>query len=77
MRVTVKLPRSFCRYHTEKSETLTLEVPKGATVREILGLAGLPEHEFGIVVVAGERELLSYQPREGEVLELLPILVGG
>lgn len=77
MKVTLKLPSSFCRYHQGKSEVLTLDVPPEATVRDILAVAGLPKHEFGLVVVSGKREPLSYQPGEGEVLELLPILVGG
>ncbi len=77
MRVTLKLPSSFCRYHQGKPEVLTLDVPPEATVRDILVMAELPEYEFGLVVVSGKREPLSYQPEEGEVLELLPILAGG
>ena len=60
-----------------KGEFITVEVSAGETVADLIKKAGLPEFEFGIVVVNGERELLSYQPKDGETLELLPIISGG
>ena len=76
-RVTLRIPRSFCRYYPAKGESITVEVSAGETVADLIKKAGLPEFEFGIVVVNGERELLSYQPKDGETLELLPIISGG
>lgn len=77
IRVTLRIPRSFRRYYSIKGETIALEASPGETVANLIKRAGLPEFEFGIVVVNGERELPSYQPKDGETLELLPIISGG
>lgn len=77
IRVSLRIPRSFCRYSPVKGELIPLEASPGETVADLIRKAGLPEFEFGIVVVNGERELLSYQPKDGDVLELLPIISGG
>ena len=75
--VTLRIPRSFRRYHPVKGELIPVEVSPGETVADLIRKAGLPEFEFGIVVVNGERELLSYRPKDGDTLELLPIISGG
>ena len=76
-RVTLRIPRSFCQYYPVTGEFITVEASPGETVADLIKKAGLPEFEFGIVVVKGARELLSYQPKDGETLELLPIISGG
>ena len=77
IRVTLRIPKSFCRYYPVKGEQIQVEASPGETVADLIKKAGLPEFEFGIVVVNGKRELLSYQPKDGETLELLPIISGG
>lgn len=76
-RVTLRIPRSFCQYYPVTGEFITVEVSAGETVADLIKKAGLPEFEFGIVVVNGKRELPGYQPNDGETLELLPIISGG
>ncbi len=76
-RVTLRLPKSFCHYHPVKGDLIPVEALPGETVADLIKKAGLPEFEFGIVVVNGERQLPSYQPKDGETLELLPIISGG
>jgi sulfur carrier protein ThiS len=76
-RVTLRIPRSFCQYYPVTGEFITVEVSAGETVADLIKKAGLPEFEFGIVVVNGKRELPGYQPKDGETLELLPIISGG
>ena len=76
-RVTLRIPKSFCRYYQVSGEFIEVEAAPGETVADLIKKAGLPELEFGIVVVNGERELPSYQPKDGETLELLPIISGG
>ena len=76
-RVTLQIPKSFCHYYSVKGERISVEVLPGETVADLIRKAGLPEFEFGIVVVNGERQLPSYQPKDGETLELLPIISGG
>jgi sulfur carrier protein ThiS len=77
LRVTLWVPRSFVRYHRVKDERITIEASPGATVADLIRQVGLPECEFGIAVVNGNRELLSYRPMDGEMIELLPIISGG
>ncbi len=77
IRVTLRIPKSFCHYYPVRGELIPVEALPGETVADLIKKAGLPELEFGIVVVNGERELPSYQPKDGEILELLPIISGG
>ncbi|MGH7411295.1 MAG: MoaD/ThiS family protein [Candidatus Methylomirabilis sp.] len=77
VRVTLQLPKSFRHYHPLKDERISVEASPGETVADLIKKTGLPEFEFGIVVVNGERQLPSYQPKDGETLELLPIISGG
>jgi sulfur carrier protein ThiS len=76
-RVTLQIPKSFSRYYPVEGEFLPVELSPGESVADLIRKAGLPEFEFGIVVVNGERQLPTYQPKDGETLELLPIISGG
>jgi sulfur carrier protein ThiS len=77
VRVTLHVPRSFGGCHLAKDEYITIEASPGVTVADLIRQAGLPEFEFGIAVVHGNRELLCYRPMDGETIELLPIISGG
>ena len=77
VQVTLQIPKSFCHYYALKDERISVEALPGETAADLIKRTGLPEFEFGIVVVNGERQLPSYQPRDGETLELLPIISGG
>ena len=76
-RVTVRLPRSILPYHPTLREREDIEIRDGETVMDIVRRLGLPAVEYGIAVVRGERELMSYAPKDGEEIELLPIIHGG
>jgi hypothetical protein len=39
--------------------------------------AELPGREVGIAAINGEREYLTYKPKDGQFVELHPILMGG
>ncbi|HWT82994.1 MAG TPA: hypothetical protein VN648_29785, partial [Candidatus Methylomirabilis sp.] len=75
--VVLEIPRSFLRYYRLPSHLLEVQGPKDATILDLIRLAGLPEVEFGIAAVGGEREYLTYRPKDGQVVELHPILMGG
>ena len=77
IRVTLRIPKSFCRYYPVQEELITVDASEGETVADLIKKAGLPEFEFGLVLVNGERELSTYQPKDGETLDLLPIISGG
>ena len=70
-------PGAFASTIRSRGKFITVEMLDGETVADLIKKAGLLEFEFGIVVVNGERELPSYQPKDGETLELLPIISGG
>ncbi len=75
--VVLKIPRSFLRYYRLPSDVVEVEGPEDATIRDLIRLAELPEVEFGIAAVNGEREYLSYTPKDGQFVELHPIIMGG
>ena len=75
--VVLKIPRSFLRYYRLPSDVVEIEGPEDATILDLIRLAELPEVEFGIAAVNGEREYLSYKPKDGQFVELHPIIMGG
>ena len=75
--VVLKIPRSFLRYYRLSSDVVQVQGPEDATILDLIRMAELPEVEFGIAAINGEREYLSYTPKDGQVIELHPILMGG
>ena len=75
--VTLRIPRSYLVYHPQLQVVEKLEVREGETLLDLVRRLGLNELEFGVAVVNGERELMSYRPRDGEEIDLLPIIHGG
>jgi hypothetical protein len=75
--VVLKIPRSFLRYYRIPADVVEVQGPEDATILDLIRLAELPEVEFGIAAVNGEREYLSYRPKDGQFVELHPILMGG
>ena len=75
--VVLKIPRSFLRYYRLRSDVLEVQGASDATILDLIRQAELPEVEFGIAAVNGEREYLSYTPKDGQFVELHPILMGG
>ena len=75
--VVLEIPRSFLRYFQLRSHIVEVEGPEGSTILDLIRLAGLPEVEFGLAAVNGKREYLTYKPKDGQFIELHPILMGG
>lgn len=75
--VVLEIPRSFLRYYRLPSHVLAVQGPEEATILDLVRQAGLPEVEFGLAAVNGEREYLTYKPKDGQVVELHPIVMGG
>ncbi len=75
--IVLKIPRSFLRYYRIPSDVVEVQGPEDATILDLIRQAELPEVEFGIAAINGEREYLSYQPKDGQFVELHPILMGG
>lgn len=75
--VLLKIPRSFLRYYRLPSDVVEVRGPEDATILDLIRRAELPEVEFGIAAIDGAREYLTYRPKDGEFIELHPILMGG
>lgn len=75
--VILEIPRSFLRYYKIPSHVVQVQGPEDATILDLIRLADLPEVEFGIAAVNGERQYLMYNPKDGDVVDLHPILMGG
>ncbi|HSB81002.1 MAG TPA: hypothetical protein VLM91_19645 [Candidatus Methylomirabilis sp.] len=75
--VVLEIPRSFLRYYKLPSHLVEVQGPQDSTILDLIRRAGLPEVEFGIAAVNGEREFLTYKPKDGQFVELHPILMGG
>jgi Mut7-C ubiquitin len=75
--VVLEIPRSFLRYYKLPSHLVEVEGPQDSTILDLIRRAGLPEVEFGIAAVNGEREFLTHKPKDGQVVELHPIVMGG
>lgn len=74
MRVSVKLHGVF-RIDRFKEESA--EYPPGTTVHDIVEQLQLPDHILGIVLVNGIHGTTDDQLKNGDTLDLLPILDGG
>ena len=80
MIIEVKLYLSLLRHvpqsdrHLEKDKW---EVPDGATVGQILEMLNLPESEAKIITVNGRHTYRGKTLREGDVLQVVPVLCGG
>lgn len=74
MKVTVKLHGVF-RIDRFKEESG--EYPSGTTVHDIVEQLQLPDHILGIVLVNGIHGTIDDQLKNGDTLDLLPILDGG
>ena len=74
MLVTVKLHGVF-RIDRFKEESI--DYPPGTTVMDIVEQLQLPDHILGIVLVNSVHGIIDDQLKNGDTLDLLPILDGG
>ena len=78
MRITIKLFAVLRGYFKqEKDGAGTLDVPEGATVKEVLTCLGLPEKTPKIVQINGEQKSLDDPLAEGDILSVFPPMAGG
>ncbi len=80
MQVKVKLFASLRKYLPEGAagSQATLELPEGATVRDVLKQLQVPEEMARIVMIDGEHCPQLDQPlSEGQTLSIFPPMAGG
>ena len=74
MRITVQINDYFNRYGVRSGE---IELPAGATVADLLKSLGIPLPEIGFVVRNGTVLKETEQLRNGDVVLILPFVLGG
>jgi molybdopterin synthase sulfur carrier subunit len=73
--VNASLRRFFPDYHP--SQGLSLEVPPGTTVAQVVDRLGLPPEEITLIMVNGRRREMDYVLQGDERLGLFPPIGGG
>lgn len=58
-------------------EPVTVDLPEGATIRNLLHQMGIPEDQVFTILVDGRHQTLNYTAREGERISFFPPVGGG
>lgn len=79
MKIKVKLFASFGKYHpgTLPGTPFDLELPDGATLRDLIRRLGLPEEEVKVCFVNGRVEEWGYTLSDGDEAGIFPPIGGG
>ena len=80
MVIEVKLYLSLLRHVPQSDKHLERdrwEVPDGATVGQVLEMLNLPDSEARIITVNGRHSYRGKTLREGDILQVVPVLCGG
>uniref|UniRef100_A0A7C4PL52 MoaD/ThiS family protein n=1 Tax=Anaerolinea thermolimosa TaxID=229919 RepID=A0A7C4PL52_9CHLR len=79
MKIRVKLFASFGKYRPGSlpGTPFDLELPEGATLRDLIHHLGLPEEEVKVCFVNGRVEELDYTLSEGDEAGIFPPIGGG
>jgi sulfur carrier protein len=74
MTITIKL---FASLRQGRFENASRDLPKGATVRDALGLAGVSAAEAAVLFVNGRHAAPDGALSDGDVLAVFPPVGGG
>jgi molybdopterin converting factor small subunit len=79
LRIQVQLFATLSRYLPDGTtgDSVSLEVPGGATVTQVMGRLGIPVGLECLTVVDGRDAGGDHILREGQVLSIFPPLAGG
>jgi sulfur carrier protein ThiS len=84
MRITFKLYASLTQHlpaDARRSNQVSVEVPDGVSIAQIIEPYGLPEKLVHLVLVNGvyvpPEQRLSLVPKDGDVLAIWPPIAGG
>ncbi|MEW6723583.1 MAG: MoaD/ThiS family protein [Bacillota bacterium] len=77
MRIVVVLAGALRDYVSNGVDRMEVELPEGATVRELIGALGLQLELVMAVVAGGEKRGKDYRLTAGEEITLIPPVSGG
>jgi len=79
MHITLKLYATLRRYQPDlpRGASLSLDVPSGTTVHQLLSLVGIPERAALVALVNGKVQKMDYILSEGDAVDLFPPVAGG
>lgn len=77
MHVTVRVLAELKHFRPDRRERFTLDLPAGATVRQLIDAAAVPWEEVGLVAVNGAQAEDATVLRDGDEVVLVPSMEGG
>jgi molybdopterin converting factor small subunit len=79
MRLRVKLFASLCRYFSDASPGIPfdMEVPKGATLADLVDHLKLPREEVKVFFVNGRARPMDWPLDAGDEVGIFPLIAGG
>jgi len=75
LKITVETGSWAERYINKRS--ISIDVPEGSTVLDAINAAGILLDEAGIAVVDGRAVPREYPLSDGDVVKILPVIIGG
>ncbi len=79
MEVTVVLFATLMRYHPqgEKNKPITMELPEGATINDLIERLGIGENEAKQAFIRHKSRPFDYKLEEGDRVAIFPPVAGG
>jgi len=77
MRVTLRFARGLREIYENLDEEIEVTLEEGATVRDALALANLPEGAWGILLTDDRLCKIDEELVRGQVITVLPPVSGG
>jgi sulfur carrier protein ThiS len=77
MKVTVKILAELKYLLQSKQETVEMEVPPETTTSQLVERLGIPAHMVSIILVNKKISRRTDIVKEGDTIELLPLVSGG
>ena len=75
MKITIQLG-SWAKSYVS-AEVLEQDMPKGASVADLLTVLPIPEEEIGLISINGQAVLREKKLENGEILKIFPAVMGG
>lgn len=79
IRVQVELKGFLCRSASQQNSggIVSVEVPEGAVIGDVLETVGVSESHAGLMLISGKRARLTSCLADGDVLVIFPVVAGG